>query len=163
MVLKQLRRNIDRGIDRFLGLLDSEGVALFQAVVYGHLSAGGLYGILVAGGTPPTLEEALGPRSNAMWLWLCLGATICLVGKLMAARPRHCRVWIHTCGLYFQLAGDLAALGAFSGYVLATWQESYWGEALIAAWVFASLADCAFLLCWRDLRRIRQAEKLVRS
>ncbi|OCB09213.1 hypothetical protein A5717_25905 [Mycolicibacterium porcinum] len=158
-VLRRLRR----GIDRFLGILDSEGVALFQAVVYAHLTLGGAYGILIAGGTPPTLEAALGPKVNGAWLWLCVGATICLVGKVMSARPRHCRVWVHTGGLYLQLAGDLAALGAFAGYVLSTALESYWGEAIVAAFVFASLADCAFLLCWRDLRRIRQAEKLVRS
>lgn len=159
MVLKRIRRIGDR----FFAVLDSEGVVFFQTLVYLHLAFGGAYCALIARGVPTALESALGPAINAAWLWLCMGATVCLGGKLLSARPDRRRFWVHTTGLYLQLAGDFAALGAFAGYCVSTWQESTWGKALIAVWVFGSLAECAFFLCWRDLRRIEQAERAIRQ
>lgn len=153
MVLNRLRRSISR----FLAVLDSEGVALFQTVVYLHLAVAGLYCELIAGGVPVVVQDALGGFNQA-WLWLCMGASICMIGRLLS-RPAVQRFWVRTTGLYLQLAGDLAAAGAFYGYVIATIQESNWGKALVAVFVMASLGDCALLLVWRDLRRIEQAEK----
>ena len=88
---------------------------------------------------------------------------MCLIGKWLSAKTHVRPLWIHTTGLHLQLAGDVFALGAFTGYVLATMQTSYWGKALIAVWVFAALADCAALLIVRDVRRIGQAERSVRQ
>lgn len=155
--MKRLRHSIER----FLTILDSEGVALFQAVVYIHLAIAGAYCALVAGATPPTIQDALGPTFNTFWLWLCMAVTICLAGKLMAREATQ-RFWLRTSGLYLQFVGDAAAMGAFYGYVVSTIQESNWGKAVVAAWVFAALGDCALLLVWRDVRRIDQAERQAR-
>lgn len=156
MVLTRLRRSLNR----FLAVLDSEGVALFQTVVYLHLAAAGLYCEIVAGGVPVIVQDALGSFNQA-WLWLCIAASICMVGRFMS-RPAIQRFWVRTTGLYLQLAGDMAAAGAFFGYVVSTIQESNWGKALVAVFVMASLGDCALLLVWRDIRRIEQAEKFAR-
>ncbi|TRW85560.1 hypothetical protein FK535_09190 [Mycolicibacterium sp. 018/SC-01/001] len=157
--LNQLRRVIG---SRLFAVLDSEGVVFFQSLVYLHLAVAGAYGLTVAGGTPESLTEALGPHIDTVWLCLCMGGTICLLGKIFSSKPDRRRYWVHTTGLLLQFAGDLLALGAFLGYVLATVQDSSWGKALVAVWVFASLAECAFFLCWRDLRRFIQAERRVR-
>lgn len=151
MVLRRVRH----GIERFLDALDSEGVGLFQAVVYLHLAAGGFYCAFIASNVIVSVEEAMGPVINAVWLWLCIGATVCLLGKLLKGGAAYI-------GLCLQLVGDVFAFGAFSGYVLATMQTAYWGKALIAVWVFAGLADCALLLIVRDARRIGQVERIIR-
>lgn len=158
MVLKRLRHSIER----FFRILDSEGVALFQAIVYIHLAIAGAYCALVAGGVPETIQDAVGEPFNTAWLWLCIAVTVCLVGKLMAREATQ-RFWLRTAGLYFQFVGDAAAMGAFYGYVLSTIQESNWGKAVVAAWVFAALGDCALLLVWRDVRRIDQEERRIRQ
>lgn len=157
-----VRRSLTRFFDRFLLALDGEGVGIFQAIVYLHLAGGGAYCALIAGATPPDVSDVTSPAINATWLWLCMGATICLLGKLLAAKPYCRRYWVHTCGLALQLAGDLFAFGAFWGYVLSIAQTSMWGTPLIAMFVFAGLGDCAALLVLRDVRRWQQAERAVR-
>ncbi|SDD58027.1 hypothetical protein SAMN04488581_2587 [Mycolicibacterium neoaurum] len=164
MVLTRIRDFISRAITirgRFLTILDSEGVALFQTIVYVHLAVGGLYCAVIAGGLPPALEQVLGAHFNTIWLTLCMAVTICVVGKVMSMSVVE-RFWVRTTGLYLQFVGDVAAAGAFYGYVFSTIQESYWGKAVVAAWVLAALGDCAALLAWRDVRRIRQEEKRIR-
>lgn len=153
---------IKDGFDRFLAALDSEGVGIFQAIVYLHLAAGGAYCALIARGVPQAVEDAMGHHVNTVWLWLCIGCAVCMVGKILSGRPDRRKFWVHTTGLHLQLAGDIAALGAFAGYVLATMQSEYWGKVLLAAWLVAGLADCAGLLVMRDIRRIGQAERMVR-
>lgn len=143
------------GIERFFQILDSEGVALFQAIVYAHLAIGGLYCAFISRSVPQAVEEAMGPAMNVVWLWMCIGCTVCLLGKRMP--PSHAYL-----GLWLQVAGDVFAFGAFGSYVLATMQTSYWGKNLLAVWVIAALADCALLLVIRDLRRIGQIEQRVR-
>lgn len=158
MVLRRIRRSIDR----FLSILDGEGVALFQCVVYLHLALGGLYCLIVARGVPPAVGLALGPAADAAWMVLCAGALICLAGKWLSAGTHHTRYWVFTTGLLLQAAGDICATGAFWGYVLSTAQTAYWGKAVVAAWVFAGLGNCAALLVLRDIRRFIQAERTVR-
>lgn len=150
MVLIRVRH----GLRRFLVALDSEGVGLFQAIVYLHVVIAGMYGLLVAGGVPQAVEEAMGHAVNAVWLWLCLGAGVCLAGKLLMRLAANVGMWM-------QLCGDVAALGAFASYVLATLQTSAWGKALFAVFVIAALTDCALLLVVRDVRRIVQVERQV--
>lgn len=150
-------------LDRFLLALDGEGVGIFQAIVYLHLAAGGAYCALIARGVPDSIQDTMGRNVNGTWLWLCMGVTICLLGKVMSSKPYQRRYWVHTTGLALQLAGDLFAFGAFWGYVLATLQTSVWGTALIAIWIFAALGDCAALLILRDIRRWQQAERAVRA
>lgn len=147
---------------RFLTALDSEGVGIFQAIVYIHLAIGGLYVALFASTEIQAVEEAMGPVINDVWLWLCVGVVICLFGKILSGRPMVRAYWVHTTGLHLQLAGDVFAWGAFAGYVLATMQTTYWGKAVLAVWVFAGLADCAALLVMRDIRRIAQSERTIR-
>lgn len=148
--------------DRFLSALDSEGVGIFQAIVYIHLALGGLYVVVVARSEIQAVEEAMGPVINDIWLWLCIGVTICLFGKILSGKPKQRPYWVHTTGLHLQLAGDVFAWGAFAGYVLATMQTTAWGKAVLAVWVFAGLADCAALLIMRDIRRIAQSERTIR-
>jgi hypothetical protein len=146
---------IRHGLERFFQILDSEGVGLFQAIVYIHLAVGGFYCAAIAGGVPQVVEEAMGPAINVVWLWMCMGVLLCLAGKLMKGPLAYI-------GLVLQVAGDAFALGGFGSYVLATMQTEYWGKTLIAVWVFAALADCALLLVIRDVRRIAQVEQRVR-
>lgn len=153
---------VHRLFDRLFQVLDSEGVAFFQAIVYAATAAAGSYCAFIARSIPTTLSDALPAEFGALWLWLCMGTTICLIGKYLSAQPRSTRFWVYTTGLVLQLAGDVSALGAYTVYVLSTIQEQTWGKAIIAAWVFGSLAVCAFFLCWRDIRRYIQAEKAVR-
>lgn len=159
--MSPLRRRIRHGVARFLGVLDSEGVVFFQMLVYLHLAAGGAYCAFVAGTVPTTVRNALG-GFDRVWIWLCMGVLMCMIGKTMSAHYERRPVRVYNAGLYLQLAGDICAFGAFAGYVLSTWQEEPWGKALIAVWVFGALAECAFFLCWRDIRRIKQAERAVR-
>lgn len=166
MVLRKIRRflriPLRDGVTRFFGVLDSEGVVFFQTLVYVHLIAGGMYCAFIANGAPASLRNALGPQFDQVWLWLCASVVICLAGKLMSAKRDRRPIWVYNSGIYLQLAGDLAAFGGFAGYVLSTWQDAHWGTALIAVWVMAAHAECAFFLCWRDIRRISQAERSVR-
>jgi hypothetical protein len=158
MVLNKLRHSLGR----FLDVLDGEGVALFQALVYMDLSVGGLYCLLIAG-VPSNAVAALGPHADTAWLWLCAAAGICMVGKVLSNRSDRRKYWVFTTGLWLQLCGDLSAIGAFYGFVLATFEIAHRGPASIAAWVFFALGDCATLLTIRDVRRILQAETKVRA
>lgn len=155
-------RGFRRGVDRFLDALDSEGVILFQIVVYLHLVAGGLYCLFVACGVPQAVGQALGPVIESVWLWLLVGMTICLLGKYLSSRPDKTRYFVYSTGLLLQLAGDICAFGGFLGYVIGTMQMTYWGKAVIAVFAFAALAWCALFLVLRDVRRYIQAEKEVR-
>lgn len=157
MMVRRIKWMGHRVADRFFAILDSEGVAFFQTLVYTHLAVGGAYCLIIARAVPDTVSGALGDAGDTTWLMLCMAATICIAGKVMSWSYR--RYWVRTGGLYLQFAGDVCAFGSFAGYVFSTWQESDWGQPLVAVWVFAALADCAFFLCWRDLRRIREAEK----
>ena len=129
--------------------------------MYTHFALGAAYCVLV-GGVPVALQDALGPQFDTAWLWLCMGALVCLLGKVLAIRYGAHRLWLRTTGLYLQLAGDLSALGGFAGCVVSTIQESTAGKPLIAVWVFGALAEVSLFLCWRDLRRIQQAERRMR-
>lgn len=153
---------VHRLLSRLFTVLDGEGVAFFQGIVYLHLAAAGAYSAFIARGVPSVLSEALGQPINGIWPYLCIGAVICLGGKLLSANPLKTKYWVYTTGLACQFIGDAFAMGAFLSYVLATVQEQTWGKEIVAAWIFAALAECAFFLCWRDVRRFVQAEKAVR-
>lgn len=159
MVLTRLRKM--RGW--FFRALDSEGVALFQIVVYAHFAAAGSYGLFIARGAPLDVMKALGPGWATVWLWMQLGMLLCLVGKVLVGCRALKRAGWYTAGMWLQLCGDVCAFGAFFGYVLATLQNSEWGERLTAVWGFAALSWCALFLVVRDVRRIHQAEMEVRQ
>lgn len=151
MVLKRIRR----GLTRFLAALDSEGVALFQALVYLHVLVGGMYGALVAGGTPQAVEDSMGPRFNDVWLWLCCGTLICLYGKALRGRLAYT-------GMILQLVGDVCVFGVLVVYVIATLLGAWWGMALFAVFIVAAIAECVALLVFRDVRRLLQVERVRR-
>ena len=153
---------LNRLLARLARVLDSEGVVFFQSLVYVHFAIAGLYCVFVADGLPPVLSDGLGPGINGAWPWMCVGCTICLIGKILSSKPEQRRYWVNTTGLLLQLAGDVFAMGGFGSYVVATAQENTWGRAVVAAFIFMALAECAFFLCWRDIRRLMQAEKRVR-
>lgn len=152
---------LNRLLARLARVLDSEGVVFFQSLVYVHFAVAGLYCLLVADDLPAVLAEGLG-SANRAWPWLCVLCTVCLIGKVLSANPERTRYWVYTTGLILQFLGDMFAMGAFGSYVLATAHENSWGRAVVAAFVFMALTECAFFLCWRDIRRIMQAEKRVR-
>lgn len=130
---------------RFFEILDAEGVGVFQGIVYLHIGvAAGLYGLLVARGTPQPVEDAMGPHFNAIWLWLCLAVMTCLVGKRVT--------W--DAGMWMQLSGDLAASFTLLVYIIATLESSWWGKALYAVFLTTAIWECTVLLIIRDLRRI---------
>ncbi|MGV0785091.1 hypothetical protein [Mycolicibacterium sp. XJ775] len=158
MILRGFRRSVDR----FLDALDSEGVALFQWVVYLHMIIGGLYSLFIARGVPQAVGQALGPVIESVWLWLLCGMSVCLVGKYLSSRPDKTRYFVYSTGLLLQLAGDICAFGGFFGYVVGTMQTAYWGKAVIAMFGFAALSWCALFLVVRDVRRYIQAERDVR-
>lgn len=130
---------------KFFKILDDEGVGIFQVIVYAHIGpAAALYGMLIAGGTPQAVEDAMGPHFNGVWLWLCLGISFCLVGKLIS----------HDAGMWMQLSGDLAASGSLLVYIVATLDSAWWGKALYAVFLTAAIFECTLLLIVRDIRRI---------
>lgn len=130
---------------RFFHVLDAEGVGIFQGIVYIHIGLlAGLYGLLVAGGTPQAVEDSMGPTFNGIWLWLCLAIMMCLLGKRV-----H---W--DAGMWMQLCGDLAASFVLLVYIIATIDSAFWGKALFGVFLAASIFDCTVLLIVRDVRRI---------
>lgn len=158
MILRGFRRSVDR----FLDALDSEGVALFQIVVYAHMVLGGIYCLFIAKGVPQAVGQAMGPVIESVWLWLFVGMGICLLGKYLSNRPDKTRFFVYSTGLWLQLAGDICAFGGFGGYVVGTVQMTWWGKAVVGVFGFAALAWCALFLILRDTRRIAQAELDVR-
>lgn len=142
MVLTQKLRS---GLQWFWHTLDAEGVGIFQGIVYVHIGLfAGVYGLLVAGGTPQPVEDAMGPHFNAIWLWLCVAIMTCLAGKLIK--------W--DAGMWLQLSGDLAAFGTLLIYIIATLESAWWGKALYAVFLTAAIWECTVLLIIRDVRRI---------
>lgn len=140
-----LKRRIRRGLKWFLAALDAEGVGIFQVIVYMHIGPlAGLYGLVIAGGTPQAVEDAMGPHFNALWLWLCLSITTCLAGKLIK--------W--DAGLWLQLSGDFAAASVLLVYIIATVDSAWFGKALFAVFLVAAIFECTLLLIIRDIRRI---------
>lgn len=168
MILQRLRRAlrlprpVQRSVDRFLAALDSEGVVLFQAIVYVAWSLHGAYLLGAADGdVPAVVERSLGRELNALWIWMCIGTSVCLVGKVLA--PDKNRYWVHLSGLLLQLGGDMWACGSFFIYVSATVIDTYWGKAVTAVFIFSALWLCTVLLVVRDVRRIQQDEQKVRE
>jgi hypothetical protein len=153
-----LTRAVRKGIDWFLVRLDSEGVGLFQAIVYVHAVIGALYLWIAANGdTPDAVQDTLGGQWERLWLWLCMGPAFCLLGKVMCW-------WDATRygGFLFQLGGDIFGLTAFVVYVYATVDTAWFGKALWAVFICAAIAECVLLLVVRDVRRIGQVERRVR-
>lgn len=160
MVLRIAARRFDDWCARYL---DPEGVGFFQVLVYSHMVVCGLYCLLVAGGVPQVVAEVLGPAMEKVWLWLFVGSSACVLGKVMARTNGTRPVWMYTAGMWLQLVGDIAACGGFTAYVLATFQTAYWGKAVVAAFGFSAYAWCTLFLIVRDVRRIQQAERVVRQ
>lgn len=153
-----LKLRIRKGVQRFWRLLDEEGVGIFQTVVYVHVIAAGLYLLIAAKGTvPQSVDDAMGTAFNALWLWLCVGASVALLGKWLTVHENT-----RYAGFVLQLAGDLFALTAFVTYVSATFYTTWWGKAVFAVFICAAIAECIVLLVIRDVRRIGQVEKQVR-
>lgn len=144
------------GIDRFFDVLDSEGVGIFQAVVYLHMVGGGLYLWFGANGdVPDPIWDSLGHTLNTVWLWMCLGPAISLLGKVLCWHPPT-----KYAGMWLQLSGDLFGFGVFLTYVVATYYASWWGQAVWAVWIMMALAECVAMLIIRDVRRIGQVEQI---
>ena len=160
--MNMILRGFRRGVDRFLDALDSEGVVLFQIVVYGHMIVGGIYCLFVAHGVPQSVGLAMGPFVEFVWLWLFVGMGICLLGKYLSSGPAKTRFWVYRLGLWLQLAGDVSAFGGFLGYVLGTLQMAWWGKSVVAEFGFAAYTWCAVFLVLRDGRRIGQARRALR-
>ena len=151
-----VKHRLRKGINRFWELLDAELVGPFQAVVYLHMAAAGIYGLAVAGGAPQAVEDSMGHVYNALWLWLLPGVIVCLIGKLLRGDLTYA-------GMIFQLTGDTAAFGGLFIYFVATINTSWWGKALFAVFLVAALAECVILLIVRDVRRLYRVERRVRS
>jgi hypothetical protein len=151
-----LLNRLRAGVNRFFDTLDSEGVGIFQAVVYLHAVTGGLYLWLgAASDAIDPIEESLGKGLDTVWMWLCLGPAVCLIGKVLC--------WYSPtkyAGMLFQLSGDLFAFGVFSVFVVGTMLTTDWGNAVWGVFIMAGLAECVALLIIRDLRRIGQVEQI---
>ena len=154
-----LKLRLHNGIRKFWDVLDAEGVGIFQGIVYIHIvyihigPLAGLYGLVVAGGTPQAVEDAMGPHFNAAWLWLCLGISLCMAGKLIK--------W--DAGMWLQLSGDFAASSVLLVYIIATVDSAWFGKALFAVFLVAAIFECTLLLIIRDVRRIIPHQKLIRA
>lgn len=151
-----LKRQWRGGVDKFWNVLDAQIVGPFQVIVYVHIIAGGLYGLLIAGGTPQAVDDSMSDFDNQLWLYLCPAAALCLIGKA-------CRGDLLYAGAILQLVGDLAAFGATVIYNVAVFDTSYWGQPLFAVFILVAIAECVALLIVRDIRRLYRAERRVRS
>lgn len=142
---RRVRLRLHLARRRFFHILDAEGVGIFQVIVYVHIGLlAGLYGLLVARGTPQAVEDSMGPVFNGIWLWLCIGISLCLLGKRVHSDP----------GMWLQLSGDLAASFVLLVYIIATFDSAYWGKALFGVFLAAAIWECTLLLIVRDIRRI---------
>lgn len=148
--------------DRLFRVLDSEGVVFFQTLVYLHTAAMGYSTRFQYNGLPPVLDKGLA-NAYSIWPWMCIGVLICLFGKVLSANMATTPYWVYTTGLIGQFIGDVCAIGAFTGYVMSTLEVRQPGEPVAAVWLVAALAECAFFLAIRDIRRWTQAERAVRK
>lgn len=161
-------------MQRLARILDSEVVVFFQVIVYILHAIGGIYGLFIARSVPPSVAAAFGSfrPGDTLLLWLFVGMPVCLVGKVVLIKAQ--RVWKQTTGLWMQLIGDACAFGGFTVYVVASVQSAIAGTTeaarlasgpspMVATYGYGAYATCAFFLCVRDVRRIRQAEKAVRA
>jgi hypothetical protein len=147
--------NLKARFHRLFVILDAEGVGIFQAIVYAHIIGMGLYGMLEAG-VPQVVEDSLGRFFNTLWLWMCLGALICEVGKMMKGKRAYL-------GMCMQFGGDLFVFGVLATYTYSTLYTGYWGKAMAGVFLSAALADCVLLLIIRDVRRLVLVERIVRK
>jgi len=153
---------VGRFFDRLFEVLDSEGVVFFQVLVYLHTAAMGYSARFQYDGLPPVLDRGLA-NTYSIWPWMCMGVLVCLVGKILSANTATTPYWVYTTGLIGQFIGDVCAMGAFAGYVMSILEVRQPGEPVAAVWLVAALAECAFFLAIRDIRRFTQAERAVRT
>lgn len=139
---------------RLGGLVDSESVRAYQAIVYAGFLLAGLQTIWL--GAPPTVvAQAMGDPVEKMWLALLIGCPL-LTGLGYWARCRPGGMWL-------LVAGDAGTACATAAYVAAVLQATWAERASFALWNATSLTVCAVIILVRDLRRIRAVSRLVKE
>lgn len=143
-------------LDRFLHLLDLEGVVIFQCLVYFGFALDGFYNLFFT--VAPTTAVAGVITAPYYYIWLSmlwLGPIVCMVGKRCRGRNAYA-------GAILELSGDFATLGGLGAFVWAQAQNLYWGQGNITLLPVSCLVACVVLLVVRDVRRLMQIEWVVR-
>jgi hypothetical protein len=142
----------------FLRALDSELVSVYQNLFYFWLTLGGMYNIFFAQEQPAATQGALEGRYYAMWLcFLIIFPGLCAIGKQLKGEFIYHGMWM-------QFFGDLGAFAALFIFTLSSYLTTEWGvEGNFGMFVTAPIAMSFCLLIVRDVRRLIQVEKAVRS
>ncbi|WP_280389789.1 hypothetical protein [Nocardia wallacei] len=152
---------------RFLAIVDSDELRLFQYTVYFSMALSGFYmGFL---GSPGVVRNELGALMNCIWVILtALGPVVAALGAWMVALGERRVLDAEACGgggriywgWYLQLGGDFSVMMVCLAYVIAVFSASWLQRGIFAAFVISSLTLCGAILVLRDVRRIRAIERL---
>lgn len=156
--------------DRFYQALDSDDVRTFQVIVYAGVLAAGVYMSIL--GAPSVVQDRMGVFSHHVWVTLTiLGPVLVIIGDRLS-REGHWQITQQECtrpsraarrlyyGWYMQAAGDFVAGMVYLTYVIAAFSVSWLHRGIFSAYVVAALCLCSLLLTTRDLRRVRQLERM---
>jgi hypothetical protein len=148
-----------RVLDKFWAVLDSESVIPFQLMYYFIFFTAGVYGVFIAGGSPPlTLVGAMSHISIQLWYWMnIIGPGMGFLGlAVRRTRFSYAGVWVMAGG-NFMFGMSLIA------YMIATFQMESWGRGMYGAFPLATSSFAStFFLVIRDLRRIILTETRLR-
>lgn len=141
-----------RTVNRFLLMLDNEGVELFQWLFYIIIAIDGAQNLLLAHDMPLTLQNAMDYRSFTYWCGLEIAApSLCLVGRVM-----H-RTSYKKQANTFQMFGDMVLGSSEVAYVIGTFHAEPVGKGGHGGYLGLAFCISAYLLALRSYRR-RKAE-----
>ncbi|WP_280333100.1 hypothetical protein [Nocardia wallacei] len=152
---------------RFLEIVDSDELKMFQGVVYFCMALAGFY--MGFFGSPSVVRSELGATMNCVWVILtALAPVVVAVGISMVAYGQHrvlnpeaegggTPVYL---GWYLQAGGDIGVTMVLLTYVIATFQASWFQRGIFAAFIMSGLALCGSILVLRDARKIEAIERL---
>ena len=142
-------------MSRWGRLLDAESVRPYQTTVYSAYIIAGLQNLAM--GVPPgAVTQAMGHAIALIWSALLIIFPVATMLGLWISK----RGW--PSGLWMQTAGDLGVVWASAAYAVAIFQATWAQRASFAAWIAIAVGVCALGMVIRDVRRIRQAGRLVK-
>lgn len=145
---------VRRLVHRFLVMLDTEGVELFQWLFYLIIAADGAQNLFIAHDQPLTLQGSMDHQFFRYWCALEIVAPVCcLVGRAV-----H-RTSFRKQANAFQMVGDLVLGSSEAAYVVATFHIEPVGRGGHGGYLGLAFMISAYLLALRDYRRIRSEER----
>lgn len=151
-----MRRALRTRMAKFWEVLDRESIILNQMLFYVLISLHGLFCLITNGLGSQVLRDATSGSYYEFWMWLCFaGPLFTMVGK------RSRKSFAYT-GMWMELIGDFSTWLIFLCYIAAIYDTDAWNRGSFAA----TLAICCMfgtpLFIVRDIRRLRQVERIVK-